>query len=127
MTTTSNSVSANVTQEMKNTGGTIKFNIGIEEDNSLTEEKTYNVAKVLYISLSELSKDGNIVSGTVSTNDTGYSVSATLDTTPVTSNLITKNDNTVSVDATTLSAGTLVITVTCDNSTTSDSETYTLI
>ena len=127
VTTTNNSVSAEITAEMRNKGGVISITVTSVEDNTKTDTVTYDVAKVYTIDLAELSRVGDTVSGSVTTNDTTYTPIVTLDGTNVESSLITATTNSISVDATGLT-GLLSITVTCDTDPTkSSTKTFTLI
>ena len=127
VTTTNNSVSAEITAEMRSKGGVISITVTSVEDNTKTDTVTYDVAKVYTIELAELSKVGDIVSGSITTNDTAYTPTVTLDGTNVDSSLITATSSSISVDVTGLT-GLLSITVTCDtDSTKSSTKTFTLI
>lgn len=121
------SVSTEITARMRSKGGVISITVVSANDNTKTDTVTYDVAKVYAIELAELSKVGDIVSGSITTNDTAYTPAVTLDGTDVDPSLITVTSNSISVDVTGLT-GLLSITVTCDtDSTKSDTKTFTLI
>ena len=127
VTTTNNSVSAEITAGMRDKGGVISITVTSVEDNTKTDTVTYDVAKVYTINLTELSKVGDIVSGSVTTNNTTYTPTVTLDGTDVDPSLITATSSSISVNVTGLT-GLLSITVTCDTDPTkSSTKTFTLI
>ena len=125
--TDNSSVSAEITAEMRSKGGIISITVVSDNDNTKTDTVTYDVAKVYTINLTELSKVGDIVSGSITTNNTTYTPTVTLDGAKVDPSLITATSSSISVDVTGLT-GLLSITVTCDtDGTKSDTKTFTLI
>lgn len=127
VTTTNNSVSAEITAEMRSKGGVISITVTSVEDGTKTDTVTYNVAKVYTINLGDLSRTGDIVSGTVTTNNTTFTATATLDGVDVDASAITTTLSGVEVDVTGLGTGELSVTVTCDTDPTkSATKTFTL-
>ena len=127
VTTTNNSVSVAITENMRIKGGAISITVTSVEDNTKTDTVTYNVTKVYTINLTDLSRVGDTVSGSITTNNTTYTPTVTLDGTNVDSGLITATSSSISVDVTGMT-GLLSITVTCDTDPTkSSTKTFTLI
>lgn len=127
VTTTANSVSAEITAEMRATGGVISITATSVEDGTKTDTVTYNVTKVYTINLADLARVGDIVSGTVTTNNTTFTATATLDGVDVDASAITTTLSGVEVDVTGLGTGELSVTVTCDTDPTkSATKTFTL-
>lgn len=129
VTTTDNSVSAEITAEMRATGGEISITVTSINDSTKTDTVTYTVAKVYTINLADLTQDGNTVTGAVTTNNTTFSVVATSNGTAIDDSNITKTDSSVSVDVTGYTANDVIsITVTCDtDNTKSATKTITLV
>ena len=112
--TTADSVSAEITAEMRATGGIISITATL---GTATDTVTYNVAKVYTINLSDLTyHDSNdTVTGTVTTNNTTFTPSATLRGITLNDNAFTITGNTLTVDVRGCEANDeLVVTVTCD-------------
>lgn len=127
ITITANSVSVGIDAGMRATGGTISITVTSIEDETVTDTVTYDVAKVYTINLGDLSRTGDIVSGTVTTNNTTFTTTATLGSVDVDASAITTTLSGVEVDVTGLGTGELSVTVTCDTDPTkSATKTFTL-
>ena len=128
VTKTDNSITADITAGMRATGGEISIVVACENDSTQTATITYTVAKVYTINLADLSQDGDTVTGTVTTNNTSFSVVATSNGAEIDDSNITKTDNSVSVDVTGYTANDVIsITVICDtDNTKSATKTITL-
>lgn len=127
VTATTNSVSAEITAEMRATGGTISITVTSKEDGTKTDTTEYTVAKVYTINLADLARVGDIVSGTVTTNNTTFTATASLNGVGVDPSAITTTLSGVEVDVTGLGTGELSVTVTCDTDPTkSATKTFTL-
>lgn len=114
VTKTDNSVSAEITAEMRATGGTISITVTSTDDGTITDTTEYTVVKVYTINLADLTRVGDIVSGTVTTNNTTFAATAALDGVAVDASAITTTLSGVEVDVTGLGTGELSVTVTCN-------------